>query len=161
MENGNENVEQKTKQTVNEKDYQAEIERLKEENRRLKSATDNACADASEWKKKFRATQTEAERKAAEQEERIASIEAENIKYKTAERTLKYKTKLMESGYDSETASSMAANLPDGITDSFFEQQKAFYEQKKREIMAEIINKQPDITPGISPTSQSVEEGEY
>lgn len=142
------------------KDYELEINRLLQENKRLKDATNNACSDASEWKKKFRATQTEAERQAAEQAELIARIQAENESYKAAERIANYKSKLMESGYDSETAASMASSLPDGISDDFFAQQKTFYENTKTRMTAEMLNKQPDLTPGTSPTSKTIEEQE-
>ena len=57
----------------------------------------------------------------------------------------------MEVGYDAQTATSMAMNLPDGISDDFFAQQKSFLESQKQIAKTEAINSQPKLSVGEPP----------
>lgn len=129
-------------------DYKAEYEKLLAEQKKLKDATDKACTEAANFKKALREKQTESEREAADRAEKDAAIQAELEKYRTESRVNAYKSKLLECGYDLETATSMAAGLPEGITDDFFAKQKSFYESQKKTIEAELLNKQPKLTSG-------------
>ena len=61
-------------------DLQAEIERLKAEvgqTDKLKKSISEACADAAEWKRKYRATLDESERAKQEQAEKVSDIRGE------------------------------------------------------------------------------------
>ena len=133
-------------------DYKAEYEKMLAENSKLKAATDKACNEAANFKKQLRERQTEQERADAERAEREAAVQAELEKYRTESRINSYRSKLVESGYDAETAQSMAEKLPSGIGDDFFAAQKAFLEGKKKTIEAELLNKQPGITTGGTPS---------
>lgn len=141
---------QQTNEQANnpEVDYKAEYEKLLAENKKLKDSTDKACSEAANFKKALREKQTEAERAEAERAEREAAKDAELAKYRTESRINAYKSKLMDSGYDMETASRMAAELPEGINDDFFAKQKAFIESQKKTIEAELLNKQPGLSKG-------------
>lgn len=138
-----------------EKEPNNEIAKLQEEIQRLKQAQSNASADASEWKKKYRATQSESERTAAEAAEQLKNITDELAEYKTRERVSGYQAKLMSVGYDTETASEMAAILPPDIPDAFFDSQKLFLDAREKTIKAEALKQQPALTPGIAPSSQN------
>lgn len=136
-------------------DYKAEYEKmvaerdnLLNENKKQKDAIDKACSEAASYKKAIREKQTEEERKEAERAEREAARDAELEKYRTESRINGYKSKLLECGYDLETASAMAAELPEGIKEDFFAKQKAFNESQKKTIEAELLNKQPKLTSG-------------
>jgi len=159
IENAPSVVEEKAPEVeVPEIDYAKELAKLRLENEKLKKAQSNACADASEWKKKFRATQTEQEQKAAEQAEELAKLIAQNDEYKARERKLNYVSKLMENGYDSETAKNMADALPEGIGDEFFAEQKRFCEGVKTKAREEALNQQPSITAGKTPSADMVQD---
>lgn len=135
-----------------ETDYKAEYEKLLAEQKKWKDATDKACNEAATFKKQLREKQTEQERAEAERAERDAAIQAELNKYRTESRVNSYRAKLIESGYDAQTAQTMAEKLPEGIGDDFFATQKAFLEGTRKTIEAELLNKQPEITPGVTPS---------
>ena len=125
---------------------------------KLKASVTNASADASSWKQKFRSTQDEATRKEAERAELDEAIKAELTALKTEKRISVYTAKLMESGYDAQTAASMAMNLPEGISDDFFVQQKNFLESQKQLAKTEALNNQPSLSVGVPPTSPNKED---
>jgi hypothetical protein len=148
--------EEKKVPTVEE--LQAEIERLKAENgqnEKLKKSVSEACADAAEWKRKYRATLDEAERLKQEQADELAALKQENATFRAEKRTSTYFEKLVDAGYSPETAKNMAASLPDGVEDSFFEQQKSFLSNKTQEIKNQILNSQPGLSTGMPPASAS------
>lgn len=125
---------------------------------RLKTALSRANGEAADWKKKFRETQTEAERAAAERQEQIDAIVAENAQLKADRRTATYTQRFMALGYDQDSAAYMASVLPDGVGDDYFERQKVFLDSRERAVEARILTKQPELTPGTPPTKESVED---
>ena len=139
-------------------DYKAEYERMLAENSKLKAATDKACNEAATFKKQLREKQTEQERADAERAEKEAAVQAELEKYRYESRINSYKSKLMDSGYDLETATSMAAQLPDGIGEDFFAKQKAFIESQKKTIEAQLLNKQPGLSKGAPLSAEELDK---
>lgn len=138
-------------------DLQAEIERLKAEvgqTDKLKKSISEACADAAEWKRKYRATLDESERAKQEQAEKVANMESELNGYKAEKRVNTYFAKLVSAGYTPETAQRMAEGLPEGVPDSFFEEQKSFLSAKTQEIKTQVLNAQPGLTAGMPPVTQ-------
>lgn len=125
---------------------------------KLKKAMDAACSDAAEWKRKYRETQSESERIAAETAEKYAALEAENKAYRERERIATYQAKLMGAGYDEQTARVMAGSLHEGIDDTFFAAQKAFLDTQRQKAVAEELNKQPSLSVGSAPSSANVED---
>lgn len=142
------NPEQGSGSSQPEIDYKKEYERLLAEQKRYKAATDKACSEANKYKDQLREKLSEQERIEQERAEREAARDAELEKYRTESRINGYKSKLLECGYDLETASAMAAELPEGIKEDFFAKQKAFNESQKKTIEAELLNKQPKLTSG-------------
>lgn len=130
----------------------AENDTLKRDGEKLKAAQSNASADASEWKKKYHSTLDEASRKEAERLEAEQAMRDELNALKTEKRISSYTAKLMEVGFDAQTAAQMAMSLPDGITDEFFTQQKSFLDSQKQLAKTEAINNQPKLTVGEPPT---------
>ena len=137
--------------TATAKAKDAEIEKLK-------AANTNASADASEWKKKFRSTQDEATRKEAERAEAEAAMREELNALKAEKRISVYTQKLMEVGYDAQTAASMAVSLPEGISDDFFATQKTFLDNQKQLAKTEALNNQPSLSIGTPPVPQNTED---
>lgn len=125
------------------------IKALEAEVEKLKQANTNASSDAAEWKRKYRDSLDEAEREKAEREDRFNEMQSELESYKTSNRISSYTAKLVEVGYDADTAKNMASVLPEGVEDSFFEGQKSFLESQKTKIKQESLNSQPSLSQGM------------
>ena len=69
-----------------------------------------------------------------------------------------YTAKLLEVGYDAQTAASMAMNLPEGISDDFFNQQKSFLETQKQIAKTNAINNQSSMSVGETPSATKADE---
>lgn len=116
-----------------------------------KKATDNASSEAADWKKKYRDTLTDAEKKEIEKQETEKSLQEQLAQYKAKEQISTYKSKLLEIGYSAELADLVAKELPSGMPDSFFAGQKTFIEEQRAKAIAENMTKQPTLTPGTTP----------
>lgn len=150
---------------VQEVDYEAQakeltatVASLKEEIEALKKANTNASSDAAEWKKKYRSTMDEAQRKEAEKNDVLSDLKAQLELYKTNERIATYTAKLVDAGYDTETASNMAKSLPEGIDESFFEGQKSFLENQKLKVKKESLGSQPPLSTGMPMSGKTAEQ---
>lgn len=146
-------------------DLQKQIEALMAENNSLKADAEkvkktisNANADAASWKDKYRATLDEAKRKEEERAEADEALRAELNALKTEKRISTYTAKLLEVGYDAQTAASMAMNLPEGISDDFFNQQKSFLETQKQIAKTNAINNQSSMSVGETPSATKADE---
>ena len=160
-------VEEKKEEVVTVESLQTENDALKKEIEKLKTANTNASADAAkhkrsaeEWKEKYRSTQDEATRKEAERAEADEALKQELAALRTEKRISTYTAKLMEVGYDAQTATSMAMNLPEGISEDFFIQQKTFLESQKQKAKTELINNQPKLSSGetLAPSNDETEK---
>ena len=135
------------------KELQAEIAQLKAIAEKSKQTISAANTDAAEWKRKYRATLDEAERAQQEQADKYVEMQAELLAYKEKERIATYTTKLVDAGYDTETAKSMAESLTDGLPDTFFEMHKAFLKSKEQQVKTSMLNSQPGLSAGTPPTN--------
>lgn len=138
----------------------AENQSLKADAEKVKKTISNANADAAAWKDKYRATLDESKRKEEERAEQDEAIKAELTALRTEKRISTYTAKLMEVGYDAQTATSMAMNLPEGISEDFFIQQKTFLESQKQKAKTELINNQPKLSSGetLAPSNDETEK---
>lgn len=146
-------------------DLQKQIEALTAENNSLKADAEkakktisNANEDAASWKKQYRATLDEATRKEAERAEAEQMMRDELNALKAEKRISVYTQRLMEVGYDPQTAATMAVSLPEGISDDFFATQKSFLDQQKQIAKTEALNNQPGLSAGTPPTAPSNKE---
>lgn len=137
-----------------------QIESLTAAMKKQKLALDNAAADAAEWKRQFRATQDEATRLKAEQEEAFNAIKAENAALKRDKAIEKRTNKYLSMGYPDELAKASAEAWADGDEDKVLDYQKQFNEQFETKIKAGLLAKQPDLTPGQTPTGVGAEPAE-
>lgn len=149
------------------KEAQAKIKELEELSAKQKSAIDNACSDAAkqkkaaqEWADKFKAKLSEQEKADLEAKQATETLMNELNAYKAKERVASYTAKLMEVGYDAETAAKMAAALPEGVSEEFFTSQKSFLETKTQAIKTEALNSQPTLTTGNTPSKVDAEDAE-
>ena len=127
-----------------------------------KAAIDNASADASkhkkeasDWQEKYKATLSEQEKAQLEAKQREETMLTELNSLKAEKRVSTYKAKLMEAGYDAETADKMAVSLPEGVGDEFFDSQKTFLEAKTQEIKTKSLNGQPPLSNGNPPANDN------
>lgn len=132
-------------------ELKAQIASLTEQNQRLKASNDNASSQAAEFKKKWRDTLSEQERKDAELAEQRAREQAELAELKAEKRVSGYKARLMEAGYDATTADIMAKALPENVADDYFTVQKTFIEGKTAAIKNELLKGQSGVGGGTAP----------
>lgn len=125
---------------------------------RLKSSLSKANSEAAEWKRALREKQTEAEREAAERAEKEAEKDRLIEKYEAERRIDHYTKKFVEVGYDLDTATTMANALPPGVKDEYFAASKNFMETKTKEIESAALSKQPGLSVGTPPTTQTAEK---
>lgn len=116
--------------------------------------------EIAEYKRKERERMSEEERKEAERAERDAQREAELKTYKDRERVSTYTAKLLASGFDEATATSMASVLPEGVSDDFFDKQRDFIASKEQEAKTKHINGQPDLSKGSPLTKATADDEE-
>ncbi len=128
---------------------------------KLKAALNKACSEASEYKKALREKQTEAERAEAE---RLEAEKAKDARLAELERTVAitdYTNKCLALDFDAELAAQTAIALADGNMESVFDCLKSFVEATKTRLTNEALNKQPTLSAGVPPTTNSTKETEY
>ena len=94
------------------KEAQAKLKEYEELTAKQKAAIDNACSDAAkhkkdalDWQEKYKATLSEQEKKELETKQEREQMLSELNVLKSEKRIASYKSKLMEIGYDADTAS--------------------------------------------------------
>lgn len=111
--------------------------------RDMKKAQDDLAAENADWKKRFRATQSEAEQKAQEEAEKQARVEQELKDLRRENQITKLEKKYVEMGYTAEKASEAASAFYDGDTDALFSIQKRVMEDREKAIRADIMKTMP------------------
>ena len=111
--------------------------------RDMKKVQDDLAAENADWKKKFRATQSEAEQKAQEEAEEKARVQQELKDLRRENQITKLEKKYMDMGYTAEKASEAASAFYDGDTDALFSIQKRVMEEKEKAIRAEAMKAMP------------------
>lgn len=137
-----------------------EIETPKEETneaKNLKEALSRANAEAAEWKRQFRAKQTEQERAEAERAEREKAVEEELRGLRRDKTVSGYVANCLALGYDKDLALRAAEAMADNDAATIFACQQDFLEAKKKEYEAAALNKQPTITSGSPPTAKQAD----
>ena len=113
------------------------------ENKRMKKAVDKATADASDWKKKFLATQSESEKLSMEKAERDAALKEELEALRKESKVNKFAKPFMACGYSEEMATKAAEAQYSGDTDELFRLQKLHSENMAKQIRADIMKSMP------------------
>lgn len=130
------------------KDNSAEVTNLKE-------ALSKANSQAAEWKRQFREKQTEQERAEAERAEREKAVEDELRSLRRDKAVSGYVAQCLALGYNKDLALRAAEAMADGDAASVLACQQDFLENKKKELEAAALGKQPPITPGQPPKGES------
>lgn len=124
------------------------IEELRAELDRTKKALSKTNTEAAENKRKLIEKMSEQERLEAERAENEKAIQEELKQLRTEKRVSTYTNRLIEVGYDLDTARKMANTLPEGVGEDYFTSQKTFLENKQKQIEADVLKKQPSLTSG-------------
>ena len=129
-----------------------------EEVKKLKTALSNANSQAADWKRQFREKQTEAERAEAERKEREQAIEDELRTLRRDKTVSGFVANCLALGYNKDLALRAAEAMADNNAAEIMNCQQEFLEEKQKELEAAALNKQPSLTSGAPPTSQTAEK---
>ena len=113
------------------------------DNKRMKKAIDKATADASEWKKKYMATQSESEKLSMEKAERDAALKEELEMLRKESAINKFAKSFMGCGYSEDMAVKAAEAQYSGDTDELFRIQKLHNDNMAKQIRADIMKTMP------------------
>ena len=144
----------KTEPAKDEKPENAEIAKLK-------AALSKASSDAAEWKRQLREKQTETERAEAEHAEQDKAMREELETLRKEKRVSDYTGKCLALNMDAELAGKTANALADGDMDFVFDCLKAFVEATTTRLSNEALNRQPGLSAGTPPTSNTTVDKDY
>ena len=148
-------------QTETVKTEPAKDEKPNAEIEKLKAALSKASADAAEWKRQFRAKQTETERAEAERAEQEQAMRDELETLRKEKRVSDYTGKCLALNMDADLAGKTANALADGDMESVFDCLEAFVEATKTRLNNEALNRQPGLSAGIPPTKNNTVDTDY
>lgn len=148
-------------QTETVKTEPAKDEKPNAEIEKLKAALSKASADAAEWKRQFRAKQTEQERAEAERAEQEQAMRDELATLRKEKAVSDYTAKCVSLKMDADLAAQTANALADGNIDAMFECLKAFVEATETRLNNEMLNRQPGLSAGIPPTTNTTVDTDY
>lgn len=134
---------QETTETVDTAELQAEIDRLKGENAKLKNAQSNASADASKYKKALQERMSEQERAATEAKELMDQLKAENAELKRSQTLAEHRAGYIGLGFDEATAEKAAAATYDGDFTNLMAAFKEFVAAHDKALLADAVRNTP------------------
>lgn len=149
-----------TPETPDIESLQAEKAKLAAENAKLKEAVSTASAQAADYKRKWRDSMSEQERKDAEIAEQRAAEKAMLDQLLTEKRVSGYAERIVAAGYDPATAKIMAAALPEGVGDDYFAAIKSGMDARIEATKNAMLNTQPTVTGGTTPTAEDANKAE-
>ena len=140
----------KTEPAKDAKPVSAEVEKLK-------AALSKANSEAASWKKQFREKQSEAERAEAERAEADQAMRDELETLRKEKRISDYRGKCLALKMEPQLAEQTANALADGNTDSLFDCLTAFVEATTTRLNNEALNRQPALSTGTPPSTNTVD----
>ena len=143
----------KTEPVKDEKPDNAEVEKLK----RLLS---KANSEANSYKQQLREKQSAEERAAAERAEQEQAMREELETLRKEKRVSDYTGKCLALNMDAELAGKTANALADGDMDSVFDCLKDFVDATVTRLNNEALNRQPNLSTGIPPTTNAAVKSE-
>ena len=131
-----------------------QLQQMRIEYAKLKKAQEDAAADASNWKKKYNATLSDAEKLAQEKADKEAEKDAELAKLRKESAVSKYEKNFLTLGYSQELAKKAAEAQFEGDTDTLFLVQSQAQEAIVKAKEAEWYKNRPEITTGAGDGSK-------
>ena len=132
-----------------------------EEVTKLKAALSKANSDAAEWKRQYRQGLDEAKRAEEERKEEAEKVQNELRELRRDKTVSGYVAQCLALGYDKELALKAAEAMADNDAAAILACQQDFLENKKKELEATALNKQPTLTSGSPPTAKTAEADAY
>ena len=163
-ENTTQTPEPKADPTPSVDDLAKKIKALEAQLAKQKKATDNASSDAADWKKKYNATLTEAQRTEAERIEAEKRLREENEALKRDKVIAAYSNRALSLGYDADLAAQTAEAMANGDMEAVFSGIGQMIQTVKTKTATENLSKQPTLSTGTPPSANSVqldEENKY
>lgn len=129
-----------------------------DEVKRLKDLLSKANSEAADYKKQLRTKQTEAEIKAAEEEENRQRLIDENKELSKRIAITENSAELLKMGYDGAMALQTAEALYNGDLKTVFANQKAFLDKREQDIKAQLLKGTPTPPAGKSTEGMTLEK---
>ncbi len=127
-----------------------QLQQMRIENAKLKKAQEDAATDASNWKKKYNATLSDAEKLAQEKADKEAEKDAELNRLRRESAVSKFEKNFLTLGYSQELAKKAAEAQFDGDTDTLFLVQSQAQEAIIKAKESEWYKNRPEINTGVS-----------
>lgn len=124
---------------------------------RLKNALSKSNSEAADYRKKWQATLSEQERLETERQQREADREARIAELEKEKAIGDYTAKFLSTGYSAELARSSALAMAEGNNAQVFADMNTFIAEKAKQLQAEALNNQPQLTNGspvVTPTPE-------
>lgn len=118
-------------------------EGLDKEVERLKQALSKSNSENADWKKKLREKQTEEERKAQEDAEKLENLQQAYNGLLQDKTLSENKSQLLALGYEETLATETAQAMLDGDTAKVFSHQKKHLENQEKALRASILKETP------------------
>ena len=141
-------------------DLQEQIKTLTAKYQKLKKSMDSAASDAAEWRRKYNATLSEAERAEAERQENERQLRAENEALKRDRTVSAYSNRALALGYDADLAAATAEAMANGNMDAVFDGIGQLIAAVKTKTATENLSRQPSLSTGTPPTASTVQKDE-
>lgn len=131
------------------------------ENEKLKRAQEKAASDAADWKKKYNATLTDAQKAAQEKAEKEAERQ-EQFEQLLKENTVnKLSKNFLKLGYPEDKAEEAANAQYDGDTETLFRIQSEMQESLIKQKEAEWLKSRPVVTTGAGDEKTTVTKEQF
>lgn len=127
-----------------------QLQQMRVENAKLKKAQEDAATDASNWKKKYNATLSDAEKLAQEKADKEAEKDAELNRLRRESAVSKFEKNFLTLGYSQELAQKAAEAQFDGDTDTLFLVQSQAQEAILKAKENEWYKNRPEVNTGVS-----------
>jgi hypothetical protein len=124
---------------------------------KLKAALSRANGEAAEYKRQLREKQTEAERAEAERAEADKAMREELERLRKDKAVSDYTAKCVALNMDAGLANKTANAMADGDMSAVFDCLKAFVEATTIRLNNEALNRQPGISSGTPPTTNTMD----
>lgn len=141
---------------------------LRQEIENLKKSVSEASADAAKWKRqakenadKWKSEMDTAKRAQVEREEQEQALRDELETLRKEKRVSDYTARCVALEFDADLAGQTANALADGNMDAVFDCLRAFVEATRTRLNNEALNRQPGLSAGIPPTTQSTSDAEF
>lgn len=125
---------------------------------RLKNALSKSNSEAADYRKKWQSTLSEQERLEAERQQRETDMQTQLNALLREKQTSEFEKNFLATGYSPELAKSSATAMVDGNNAQVFADMNAFIAEKTKQLQAEALNNQPQLTNGNPVVTPSPED---